>query len=244
MPWVISLGWKDRAQKSCRAMAAGVLLSCKDYMTLETPSACPVFRTYIGLDSQKALMQIHLAVPTEESCENCHNSTEIIFLSCFNGLVPCWSTQRSWLLSPLENKAIKKPQSRHPREKPPSRFLSAVNWLHMEVSFSKKKALRWPCTAGSHISVSAWSWWGCLSLLELLYILVMHFCCIFGVFWSVLICVWTQLHPQVNCREWVSWNLLLRMRHLFTHSPGAIWAAFFSAKSTNLSLWFSPRTGS
>lgn len=176
-------------------------------------------------------MQIHLAVPTEESCENCHNSTEIIFLRCFNGLVPCWSTQRSWLFSPLANKAILKPQSRHSREKPPSRFLFAVNCLHMEASFSKKKSFGLTMYSGVwHPCVCLWVFWNCCTLIR--------------VFCSVLICVWTQLHPKVNCREWVSWNLLLRMRHLFTQSPGGIWAAFFSAKGTNLSLWFSPRTGS
>lgn len=143
--------------------AAGVLSAARITWPCKTKvHVCPVFRTSIDLDSQKALMQIHLAVPTAESCENCHNSTEIIFPSCFDGLVPCWSTQRSWLLSPLENKAIKKPQSRNSREKPLSRFLLSCIWTGcIWRLLPRKRALGWPCAVGSDIPVPARSWWGC-----------------------------------------------------------------------------------
>lgn len=142
-------------------------------------------------------MQIHLAVPTEESCENCHNSTEIIFLSCFNGLVPYWSTQRSW---PLENTAIKNLHL-DIQEKSLHSFLL---WTGCMCFFFQQKELwddhiQWGLTSLCLLKLVRllWVFWNCCTLIR-------------G-FWSVLLCVWTQLHPKVNCRWWVSWNSLLRM---------------------------------
>lgn len=70
--------------------------------------------------------------------------------------MPYWSTQRNWLLSPVENKAIKRPQSRHSRKKPWPGFLCTVWWLQ-----ARERALWWPCKVGSHIPLSSWSWSSC-----------------------------------------------------------------------------------
>lgn len=160
-----------------------------------------MFKTHIDLDSHKALMQIHLAVPTEESCENCCNSTEIIFLSCFNGLVPYWSTQRSW---PLENTAIKnlhldiQEKSLHQGS-----FLLWTGCM-WRLPFPTKRALGWPYTVGSDIPLSAFSGSGCCESFGI----AVHWSGFFGLFCSVcgLSCTqrWTVGGgwAEIHCWEW------------------------------------------
>lgn len=147
---------------------------------------------------------------------------------------------RSWLLSPLENKAIKKPRSRHSREKPLSGFLCTENSLCVVASRlqARKRALAWPTSQGGVPHASALSYSSCCNL-GWMEVGQRVFLPVFGLeSWSL--CLFRCIRSQRVGSGW-SQTDCWGVRQLFIHNQGA---AYFRANDINLGLWFSPRAGS